>query len=253
MPDSCSIAIAATGYEVSSRSIPRSTADVLTPRGRNSGPGRARGHRSCALADAPAPRLYCDSSQSAVETCCFDYEYVRRLTDGDAATEAHFTAYFGNLLTLKLRNKLRSGHAIDDIRQETFLRVFQTLRQRRGLEHPERLGAFVNSVCNNVLLENFRAQSRYDPLPEDHREPMDSATDLERDLVSEERRRMVIIVLDQLSEMDRKVLRMLFFEETDKQEICRVMGVNREYLRVLVHRARLHFRAALEKVEAAIP
>jgi RNA polymerase sigma-70 factor, ECF subfamily len=205
------------------------------------------------LARASAPSLYCYSSQSIVDTCCFDEEYVRRLTDGDAATEAHFTAYFGNLLTLKLRNKVRSTHGIDDIRQETFLRVLQTLRRRHGLEHPERLGAFVNSVCNNVLLENFRAQSRYDPLPEDHREPVDAATDLERDLVSEERKRMVTIVLDQLSEMDRRILKMLFFDEADKQEICRVMGVSREYLRVLVHRARLRFRAALEKVEAAIP
>jgi RNA polymerase sigma-70 factor, ECF subfamily len=205
------------------------------------------------LARASAPSLYCYSSQSIVDTCCFDEEYVRRLTDGDAATEAHFTAYFGNLLTLKLRNKVRSTHGIDDIRQETFLRVLQTLRRRHGLEHPERLGAFVNSVCNNVLLENFRAQSRYVPLPEDHREPVDAATDLERDLVSEERKRMVTIVLDQLSEMDRRILKMLFFDEADKQEICRVMGVSREYLRVLVHRARLRFRAALEKVEAAIP
>ena len=82
---------------------------------------------------------------------------------------------------------------------------------------------------------------------------MDETIDLERDLVSEERKRMVTIVLDQLSETDRRILKMLFFDETDKQEICRVMGVNREYLRVLVHRARLRLRAAIEKVEAAIP
>ena len=42
---------------------------------------------------------------------------------------------------------------IEDIRQETFLRVLVTLRRKHGLEHPERLGAFVNSVCNNVFLE----------------------------------------------------------------------------------------------------
>ncbi|MGH9430309.1 MAG: RNA polymerase sigma factor [Terriglobia bacterium] len=182
----------------------------------------------------------------------FDEDYVRHLTEGDPSVEAHFTDYFGKLLLIKLRNRLRAAQAIDDIRQETFLRVLQTLRQKGGLDHPERLGAFVNSVCNNVLLESFRSQSRYAPMPEDGSEPMDRTIDLEGSLVSEDRKRLVEKVLDRLPETDREILKMLFFEETDKQEICRAMGVSRDYLRVLVYRARLHFRTALHKVETAV-
>jgi len=209
--------------------------------------------RTCVLATAKARSLYCDSSQIALDNYSFDEDYLRRLTEGDSSVEAHFTAYFGSLLTLKLRNRLRSAQGIDDIRQETFLRVLQTLRQKGGLEHPERLGAFVNSVCNNVLLEAFRAQSRYGPLPEEHSEPADLSVDLEGSLVSEDRKRIVKKVLDRLSAMDREILKMLFWEETNKQEICRVMGVSRDYLRVLVYRARLRFKAALQKVEAVVP
>ena len=205
------------------------------------------------LATAKPRSLYCDSSQIALDKYTFDEDYVRRLTEGDSSVEAHFTAYFGNLLTLKLRNRLRSGPGIDDIRQETFLRVLQTLRQKGGLEHPERLGAFVNSVCNNVLLETFRAQSRYSPLPEENAEPADHTIDLDGSLVSEDRKRLVGKILDRLSETDREILKMLFFDETHKQEICRVMGVSRDYLRVLVYRARVHFKAALENVEAMVP
>jgi RNA polymerase sigma-70 factor (ECF subfamily) len=37
-------------------------------------------------------------------------------------------------------------------------------------------------------------------------------------------------------------LRWLFFEERDKDEICRELNVDRGYLRVLLHRAKVRFR-----------
>src|SRR5687768_15578763 len=101
-----------------------------------------------------------------LERQTFDQEYVKRLVAGDAETEKHFTAYFGQLLNLKLRARLRSWQALEDVRQETFLRVFRTLRTGE-VQQPERLGAFVNSVCNNVLFESYRANKRASQLPEE--------------------------------------------------------------------------------------
>jgi RNA polymerase sigma-70 factor, ECF subfamily len=101
----------------------------------------------------------------ALERKVFDQDYVSRLTDGDVETEAHFTQYFGALLVMKLRGRLRSPQLVEDARQETFLRVFDSLRNKKGLQHPERLGAFVNSVCENVLCEFFRAGSRFQQVP----------------------------------------------------------------------------------------
>ncbi|HZC66221.1 MAG TPA: hypothetical protein VE545_06590 [Candidatus Dormibacteraeota bacterium] len=45
---------------------------------------------------------------------------------------------------------------------------------------------------------------------------------------------------------DRDLLREIFFLEKDKDEICRERGVDREYLRVLVHRAKTRFREDFE-------
>jgi DNA-directed RNA polymerase specialized sigma24 family protein len=105
----------------------------------------------------------------------FNEDYVIRLTQGDAETEAHFTQYFGALLLIKLRGRVRSPQLAEDARQETFLRVLQVLRNKGGIQHPERLGAFVNSVCENVLLEMFRAGSRFQQAPENAIEPADGA------------------------------------------------------------------------------
>ena len=89
----------------------------------------------------------------------FDESYVERLRAGDFRTQEHFVAYFSELLQLKLRSRLHSPQAIEDVRQETFARVLAALRGSK-IRQPERLGAYVNSMCNNVLLEHYRASQR---------------------------------------------------------------------------------------------
>jgi RNA polymerase sigma-70 factor (ECF subfamily) len=173
-----------------------------------------------------------------VQRQSFDADYVQRLINSDGDTEHAFVAYFAELLSIKLRSRLRSPDLIQDVTQETFLRVLRTLRQT-GIESPEALGSFVNSVCNNVLFELYRTQTRSaDPLED--RASADPAADTT--MVEEEERTQVRSVLSELPEKDRKLLRWLFFEERDKGEVCRVLQVDREYLRVLVHRAKQKFR-----------
>jgi RNA polymerase sigma-70 factor, ECF subfamily len=182
-----------------------------------------------------------------MEFSSFDEDYVRRLVAGDPEVERHFTTYFGSLLGLKLRSRLRFQQLAEDVRQETFLRVIQTLRKEGGLQHPERLGAFVNSVCNNVLLETFRSVGKHAQAPEDVPEQADLGVDLEREIVTRERKQAVERVLRELPQKDRDILRLIFLEERDKSEICEQMSVSGEYLRVLLHRAKARFRAVMQK------
>jgi RNA polymerase sigma-70 factor, ECF subfamily len=177
----------------------------------------------------------------------FDQEYVRRLTEGDRFVENDFSAYFSQLLLLKLRRRLRSPELLQDVMQETLLRVLQTLRVKGGLQHPERLGAFVNSVCNNVLLEHLRSERKYRARGEDAPDTVDDRIDLDATLINLQRTQQVKEVLDELSERDRNLLRMIFFEERDKAEVCRELGVDAAYLRVLLHRAKGRFRDTMVK------
>jgi RNA polymerase sigma-70 factor, ECF subfamily len=173
-----------------------------------------------------------------VQRKSFDEEYVRRLIQSDPETESDFVSYFGELLAIKLHSRLRAPELIQDVTQETFLRVLRTLRQS-GIDSPEALGSFVNSVCTNVLFEVYRAQSRVAGPVEDRvseEVPADAA------MAGEEERTQVRSVLSELPEKDRKILRWLFFDERDKGEVCRALQVDREYLRVLVHRAKQRFR-----------
>ena len=173
----------------------------------------------------------------------FDADYVRRLTAGDPEAEAHFTKYFGDLLAIKLRGRLRSAALIEDAKQETFMRVVTTLKQKRGLDNPASLGAFVNAVCNNVLFELYRSESRAIPFGEDEPELETAIDSAEVALARAEERERVRQAIAELPQKDKDLLRWLFFEDRDKDDVCRELNVDRQYLRVLLHRAKLRFKA----------
>jgi RNA polymerase sigma-70 factor (ECF subfamily) len=173
----------------------------------------------------------------------FDAAYLERLQAGDFRTQDHFVAYFTELIQIKLRSRLPSPQAIEDVRQETFARFFTALRAGK-IQQPERLGSFVNSMCNNVLLEHYRSGARNDSLDdEDGKDFPAKDIDILSALAAQETEKKVREILDQLSERDRRLLREIFLEERDKDEVCRDFGVDREYLRVLLHRAKQAFKS----------
>ena len=171
----------------------------------------------------------------------FDACYVDRLRSGDADTQEHFFAYFGELIRLKTRKRLNSREDIEDIRQETFARVLRVLRDR-NIDHPERLGAFVNSVCNHVLSEHYRSSCR-EVRTDDEFDVPDPALGISDVLSLHQMQQQVRRIVWELPDKDRRLIQALFFEERDKDEICREFGVDREYLRVLVYRAKQAFKS----------
>jgi RNA polymerase sigma-70 factor, ECF subfamily len=174
----------------------------------------------------------------------FDAPYVERLRSGDFRTQEHFVAYFSELIQLKLRARLRNPQAIEDVRQETFARVFAALRSPGGIRQPERLGAFVNSICNNVLLEQYRASSRASSIEDEPENDLpDPVTDVLGAIAAKQMEEKVREILEEMPERDRRIIREVFLEERDKDEVCRDFGVDRDYLRVLVHRAKQSFKS----------
>jgi len=174
----------------------------------------------------------------------FNEDYVSRLKSGDAEAGAHFATYFGSVLFLKLRTRLRSVQLIEDVRQETLARVLIILREGEGVRRPDRFGAFVNAVCNNVIREFCRLDSRHNPLDEHVEEPIDSSIDLDAELANDDLKREIQNVLATLSKKDRAILIAVYIDEKDKAEVCRNFGVEPGYLRVLIHRAKKQCREA---------
>src|SRR6516164_2048959 len=184
-----------------------------------------------------------NGSKKPMKFHAFDVQYLQRLRSGDPSAEQHFVEYFSALIELKLRHRLRSPSAIEDIRQETFARTWAALRSEGGIHQPERLGPFVNSVCNNVLLEHYRQSSKEaSPCDDVVMNVADPAMSVADSISNREMREKVRDILKSLSEKDRFLLERVFLNESDKDEVCHHVGVSREYLRVLLHRSKKSFK-----------
>src|SRR5262249_16711514 len=142
----------------------------------------------------------------------FDGDYVRRLIAEEPETERHFTEYFSSLLSLKLRSRLHSAAQVEDVRQETFVRVLTALKKKGSLASPEGVGAFVNSVCNNVLLETYRSKGRTSPIDEEPAEPHADEPSAEWRVLKSEEREKVREAIEGLPQRDQDLIRWLFFE-----------------------------------------
>ena len=125
------------------------------------------------------------------------------------------------------------------------MRVLVLVRSADGLREPDRLGAFVNSVCNHVLLEHYRSKNKTEPFLDSDAETSlvnhdPSALSL---LETKDAQRIVRQILAELTDRDRQLLQSVLLDERDKDEVCAELGITRDYLRVLVHRAKQSFKS----------
>jgi RNA polymerase sigma-70 factor (ECF subfamily) len=174
--------------------------------------------------------------ETPVDLYSFDEDYLRRLGSRDPAIEAHFVSYFSERLKITLRARGVDSHTIEDIRQETFCRVWLAVRSG-NVQNPGGFGSYVHSVCRNVLSESRRLDVRYQHDPLESTDVADSQLGLEDLMQRKENGKLVREILARLPERDRHVLHARFFEDRDNDDVCVEFGVDRDYLRVLLHRA----------------
>ena len=166
----------------------------------------------------------------------FDEDYLRRLGARDPATEAHFVTYFSERLKITLRARGVDSHTIEDVRQETFCRVWDAVLSGH-VHNPKGFGSYVHSVCKNVLSENRRDDSRNQHDSLESTDVADEQLDLEDLMQQKQNGKLIREILAMLPERDRHILHARFFEDRENDDVCVQFGIERDYLRVLLHRA----------------
>jgi len=179
----------------------------------------------------------------------FDAAYLEKLAAGDPAVAEHFARFFGELLLIVLRARQLRSDVIHDIRQETLMRVLKAVRAKE-IRDPACFRTYVHAVCKNVIREFGRAEWRTAARAEDCPEPADDRSDSEREFVTKELQIIVRGVIARMPPNERELLTAVLAEKSSA-EICRQFGVDGNYLRVKMHRAREKFRQALERAEKA--
>jgi RNA polymerase sigma-70 factor (ECF subfamily) len=146
-------------------------------------------------------------------------------------------------LRLKLRYKVlyHLGHGcadVDDLVQETLARFFRA-EQRQLIRNPDELGAFLNGVCRNVILE-YRRRIRREPPIDPDAPIVDAGSRPEAEIF--EMRDAIDNGLQELAERDRAILRSLYLEGREKEDICKEWGMSDAQFRVVLFRAKERFR-----------
>jgi RNA polymerase sigma-70 factor (ECF subfamily) len=195
-------------------------------------------------APGSAYHLVC-SVNRGVNQPLFDEDYLTALRDGDPEAENFLISHFSRPVQQKLRARLRSPELVEDAFQETFLRVIRYFRSSQTLDNPASLPGFVHRVCHNVSLELLRSHTRQGQIPENAPDTADSSPGPDAQLAAGQRVALVGRVMGEMNEKDRQLLHRVFLDEEDKDRVCVEFDVDRNYLRVLLHRARVRFRAVL--------
>jgi RNA polymerase sigma-70 factor, ECF subfamily len=150
-------------------------------------------------------------------------------------------------LRLKLRYKVlyhvgRGCADVDDLVQESLVRFFRA-EQRHSIRNTEEFGAFLNGVCRNVILEYRRRVKREPGIDPDMPIP-DAGVRPEAEIF--EMRDAIDNGLRELAERDRAILRSLYLEGREKEDICREWGMTDAQFRVVLFRAKERFRRAYD-------
>lgn len=153
-------------------------------------------------------------------------------------SETDLAARFWERLRVFAVRQLGDPAAAQDVAQETLRRVVEALRAAR-LQDPAALPGFVFSTARHICSQHRRALGREARALErlDAGGGSGGHVDALTSLISEERQHAVQRALDQLGETDRELLRLLYYEQVDIEQLARRLSLTPGALRVRKHRA----------------
>lgn len=176
-------------------------------------------------------------------------DLVESIASGQVESEAAlYGRYSAKIYYVALRGS-RVPQDAEDIRAETFLRVFQAIRGGQ-VRSTAALPAFILGVTRNVLNELYaRRRQAGNVVPADAAEL--ATPSHEGSFLDQEVRLAIRQTIERLKPRERAVLRMHFYEELPTKEIARRAGIAPERVRLVKSRALKHFRDIHSRLKTA--
>ena len=169
-----------------------------------------------------------------------DADLAPRIADGDREAEAELCRRMGPRIRLYGLRHLRSPSAADDLVQQVLLKVLEALRAGR-LRASDKLAHFVLGTCRMTVLDLRRSSHRQEELlamfgadliPDPPPSPQLDDRQLAR-------------CVQTLSERERSVVVMTFYDEQTAAETAGFLGISEANVRVIRHRALHQLRACM--------
>jgi RNA polymerase sigma factor (sigma-70 family) len=175
-----------------------------------------------------------------------DAQLVADIQRGESVAETGLYERYSARVYYVALGELRSREDAEDVRAETFLRVFQAIRQSR-LRSSEALASFILGTAYNVIRETLRRDRRTEQMPEEGIEQYETQS-FDDPFLDEESRLTIERVTGMLKPREQAFLRMYYYEELPREDIARALGIKEERLRLIKSRALKSFREIYERL-----
>lgn len=205
-----------------------------------------RGARSLAEVPAPEERLGRDVAAPVSADDAQLHLLVRRVQEGDLAAFDQLYHLTRLDAARTLRHLVGNRVEVEDLIQETYLRLLTAVKGYRG---ESRFRTFFYRVCSNVALSHLRWKRRR---PEDsYAEPPETESqgeDPERAAARRQAARLVEVALERLKPKKRIVF--VYYElcGMSPDEIAEAVGSSPNTVRSRLHHARLEFNEAMQRL-----
>lgn len=160
-----------------------------------------------------------------------DEQLVRAYVDGnntafDTLLRRHQSKLFSYILKI-----VKNRDIADDIFQETFVKIFMTLKQGRYAESGK-FGAWLTRIAHNLIIDHFRQEKSENSISTDdddvnllnRRDLCDE--NIEDIMVNDQIRTDVRRIIEALPESQREVLMMRYYSDMSFKEIADATGVS---------------------------
>jgi RNA polymerase sigma-70 factor (ECF subfamily) len=164
----------------------------------------------------------------------------------DAAAEAELCRRLAPRVRLYGRKHLRDDHAAADLVQQVLMMTLERLRGGK-LREPERLASFVFGTCRMVVLDLRRTHARRERLLGVYADDVPVSDPASAPRLDHKRLRNC---LERLSERERSVLVMTFYEDAPAQAVAGALGLSEGNVRVIRHRGLQRLRDCVNGPEA---
>ncbi len=178
-----------------------------------------------------------------------DDELMGRYCDGDSqAFEVLFDRYAGRIYRVALRRGMTTD-AAEDLVQQTFVQLHQARSEYR---RSGRFDSWLWTIAYNLIRDRWRRRRTQRQAERELRQLRIASDDVNRtstesDATGETIRR----ALEQLSETQREVLVLHFYEGQSFAQIARVLGMKESAVRVRAHRAYRKMKSLLSDPRGA--
>ena len=145
-----------------------------------------------------------------------------------------YDKYFEQIYRYVYR-RVNDKDTVEDLVSQTFFDALSHIKSFEWRGFP--FSSWLYKIAHNNVLKWYRERSKVQKVGlDDINELADLDVDQVRDASRKERTLEVQLVLDQLDQEEREIIRLKFFEEVSNIEIAEIMGLSANHIGVKVYR-----------------